>query len=68
MPVVEITLFEGRTIEKKRELVKAVTDAVSKTLNLDPQAIHILLREMKKDQWAVGGSLRSDGSIPTTQK
>lgn len=60
MPFVELTFFEGRSIEEKRELVKSVTDAVSKSLHLPPDAIHVILREMKKDQWAVGGSLRSD--------
>jgi 4-oxalocrotonate tautomerase len=60
MPVIEITFFEGRPIEKKRELVKAVTDAMSRTMDLPPEGIHVILKEVKKDQWAVGGVLRSD--------
>jgi 4-oxalocrotonate tautomerase len=68
MPVVEITFFEGRPIEKKRELVASVTEAVSKSIGVDPEGIHVILREVRRDQWAGGGFLRSDRPAPKPQK
>ena len=63
MPVVEISFFE-RPVEKKRELVKKVTDAVAEVLEVDPEGIYVILREMRRDQWAGGGQLRSDRPAP----
>ena len=31
MPTINIQLFEGRTVEQKRELAKAITEATCKT-------------------------------------
>jgi 4-oxalocrotonate tautomerase len=68
MPIVEITFFEGRPIEKKRQLVKSVTEAVANSIDVDPEGIHVILREVRRDQWAGGGLLRSDQPAPKIQK
>lgn len=68
MPIVEITFFEGRPIEKKRQLVKSVTEAVASSIDADPAGITVILREVRRDQWAGGGNLRSDGPPPKTRK
>lgn len=60
MPIVQIELLEGRTIEQKRTLVKEVTDAICKTLNAKPEAVRIILRDMKFENFANAGVLRSD--------
>lgn len=60
MPIVQIELLEGRTIEQKRALVKEVTDAICKTLNAKPEAVRIILRDMKFENFANAGVLRSD--------
>jgi phenylpyruvate tautomerase PptA (4-oxalocrotonate tautomerase family) len=54
VPIVEITFFEYRPIEKRGELVKADIDAVSKSINVDAEGIHIILHDMRRDQWAGG--------------
>lgn len=42
MPTINIQLFEGRTVEQKRELAKAITEATCKTLKCDPGAVDII--------------------------
>lgn len=60
MPIVQIDLLEGRTVDQKRALVKAVTDAICNTVNASPEAVRIILRDMKFENYATAGVLRSD--------
>jgi 4-oxalocrotonate tautomerase len=60
MPIIDIKLFEGRTLEEKRNLVKAITDAVVSSINTKPEDVRITLEEMDKRNHAVGGVLAVD--------
>lgn len=55
MPFVEITMIEGRAPEKKRELLKRVTDAVEESIGAPRQSIRVVIREVPGEHWAVGG-------------
>ena len=33
MPILQVEILKGRTLEQKREMVRKVTDAVTETLN-----------------------------------
>ena len=60
MPTVQIEMLEGRTIEQKRELAKKVTLAVMESVNVPADAVKVIIREMKKENYAEGGVLRCD--------
>ncbi len=60
MPYVTISLKEGRTIEQKRALAKAVTEAVVRTLDSKPEAVHIVLHDEPAANFAHGGVLLAD--------
>jgi 4-oxalocrotonate tautomerase len=60
MPFVTIQIGEGHSIEKKRELAKAVTDALVETLGTQREWVTIHIDEFSRDNWAVGGELHSD--------
>ena len=60
MPIVEIHLLEGRDIEKKRLLVKRVTQAVCDTLGSDPTKVRVILSDMKQHDYSVAGVLHCD--------
>jgi 4-oxalocrotonate tautomerase len=62
VPVVTVQLFEGRTIEQKRRLVKAITDAMVEHADARPDALHVVLQEIPKDNWGRAGVLGSDRS------
>jgi 4-oxalocrotonate tautomerase len=62
MPILQIEILKGRTIEQKREMAKRVTDAVSETLNCPKEAISIIIREMETENFAKAGKLRVDNS------
>ncbi len=60
MPTIRVEMFEGRNPEQKREFVKAVTEATVKTLGTSPEAVDVVLFEIKKSDWASGGVLWSE--------
>jgi 4-oxalocrotonate tautomerase len=60
MPYVTIILREGRSVDQKRELVKAVTDAIVRTVNAKPEAVHIVVHDEPAHNLANGGQLISD--------
>lgn len=60
MPTIRVEMFEGRTPEQKKEFVKAITEATVKTLGTSPEAVDVLLFEIKKSDWATGGVLWSE--------
>lgn len=55
MPLVEITLVEGRSPEKLQALIRAVTTAVQESLGVPRETIRVILREVPATHWAIGG-------------
>lgn len=60
MPIIHVHLIEGRTIDQKRALVKKVTQAVCESVNVQPDAVKIVLNDMAKHDYAVAGELWVD--------
>ena len=60
MSTIQVEMLEGRTLEQKRQMVKEVSEVVSRTINCDKGAVKIIIREMKSKHFAIGGVLISD--------
>jgi 4-oxalocrotonate tautomerase len=60
MPTFHIELFEGRTLEQKREFIQAVTKATCESLGVEPNSVEIILTHVKRENWATGGKLWSE--------
>ena len=60
MPIVHIDLIAGRSQEQLKNMVKDVTDVVSKNTGAPAEHIHVILSEMQKNRYSVGGVLKSD--------
>ncbi|MBS1191399.1 MAG: 4-oxalocrotonate tautomerase [Rhodocyclaceae bacterium] len=55
MPIIEMHLLAGRSVEKKRKAVAAVTAALVETLEVRPEQVRILITEHTDENFAVGG-------------
>ncbi len=64
MPIIEITLIEGRTQDQKQALAKKVTDAVEESLGAPRDTVRIILREVPKHHFAVGGVFKGTPESP----
>ena len=60
MPIIQVHLIKGRTVDQKRKLVANITDAVVKSLDVKNENVRIILQEMAKDDYAVAGALVMD--------
>jgi len=60
MPTIRVEMFEGRTPEQKKNLVKAITQAVVDSLGSKPESVDVILFDIKKTEWATGGELWSE--------
>ena len=60
MPVITIAGNNTITLEKKRELVKKVSEVVSEAYDLPIEAITVLVQPYPKDDIGVAGELLSD--------
>ena len=56
MPYVNIKITrEGATTEQKAELIKGVTDLLTKILGKNPATTIIIIDEIETDNWGIGG-------------
>ncbi len=60
MPTYRVEMFEGRSTEQKKKLVEEVTRVTVEVLGCSPEAVEILITDMKKENWATGGKLWSE--------
>ena len=60
MPFIHVNMFEGRSVDQKRKMVAAMTDAVAKSLEIKPEAVHIIIHEMPKQNFSTAGILASE--------
>jgi 4-oxalocrotonate tautomerase len=55
MPIVQISMIQGRTPEKKEQLIKKVTEAIIEVLNVPADRVRIILNEFPKENLGNGG-------------
>ena len=60
MPMVQITMLQGRTADQKRKIAKRVTDALVEEAGAKREAIVIAFNEVSRESYATGGELMID--------
>lgn len=54
MPIIDVTLVEGRTPAQLRALVTALTDAAVAAIEAPRDSVRVVLREVPSTHWAAG--------------
>ncbi|MDZ7896020.1 MAG: 2-hydroxymuconate tautomerase family protein [Sphingobium sp.] len=55
MPIISVVIGEGRSIEKKRNFIRAITQATVDTLGVRAEQVRVILNETPLDHYAVAG-------------
>lgn len=55
MPMLQVSILEGRTPQQKEELIARLTQTVTETLSVKPESVRILIQEMPKTHWGIAG-------------
>jgi len=66
MPLVTMHMYPGRTPEQKAGVVRGITDAVVRELGVKPESVEVLLIEVPREHWAMGGNLASQPAAVTS--
>jgi 4-oxalocrotonate tautomerase len=54
MPLIEVTLVEGRTPEQLRALISGLTHAASEAVGAPVENVRVVVREVPATHWAAG--------------
>lgn len=54
MPLVEVTIAQGRSAEQIRAMMHEVHEAVLRTVDTQPEHIRVIVREVPWTHWATG--------------
>ena len=55
MPIIQVNIAEGRTVEQKLAAYAAITDAVVRTLDVRPEQVRILIIEVSPENFSIAG-------------
>ncbi len=54
--IIEISMFEGRSVEAKKHLIRLLFERVHQQLNILPQDLEITITETPKHNWGFRGT------------
>ncbi|ORA34608.1 tautomerase family protein [Mycobacterium aquaticum] len=54
MPLVEVTIAQGRSADQIRAMMHEVHEAVLRTVDTQPEHIRVIVREVPRTHWATG--------------
>lgn len=64
MPLIQVTLVEGRTVEQKHALIAALTDAMVESIGTPRDRVRVALYEISSEEWGIGGVPFSQARAP----
>jgi 4-oxalocrotonate tautomerase len=67
MPMVQITMLSGRTVEQKRKIAQRITDVLVEEAGTRREGIMVAFHEVSQENYASGGLLMVD-KMPQQQK
>lgn len=53
--VIEISIFEGRTVEAKKQLIRLLFERIQQTLHVSSQDVEITIFETPQHNWGIRG-------------
>lgn len=59
MPVIIVEMWQGRTLEQKKQLAAGITAEFIK-IGVPAELVEIIFKENPKQNWAVGGKLAEE--------
>jgi 4-oxalocrotonate tautomerase len=60
MPLIQITMLQGRTVDQKRKVAELITDVMVEEAGARREAIVVTFLEVSRESYASGGMLMVD--------
>jgi 4-oxalocrotonate tautomerase len=58
VPVVEVNMWEGRSVEQKEKLIQSITEAFGE-IGVTPEHLTIIIHDIPKTNWGTRGQQAS---------
>ena len=69
MPLIQVTMVQGRTIEQKHALIRSLSASMAETLDVPLERIRVAIYEVTADEWGICGepfsAVRASPTPPT---
>jgi 4-oxalocrotonate tautomerase len=62
MPLIQVTLIEGRSADAKTALIRGLTEAAVHAIGAPRESVRVLLQEIPAHHWGVGGVSKSSSA------
>ncbi|MDD4923690.1 MAG: tautomerase family protein [Dehalococcoidales bacterium] len=59
MPVIIVEMWQGRTLEQKKQLAEGITTEFIK-IGVPAEQVQIIFKDNPKQNWAIGGKLSAE--------
>jgi 4-oxalocrotonate tautomerase len=60
MPLVQVTMLQGRSVDQKRKIAQRITDTMVEEAGARKEAIVVTFVEVSRESYASGGVLMAD--------
>ena len=60
MPLVQVTMLQGRTADQKRKIAQRITDTIVEEAGARREAVVVAFHEVSEESYASGGILMVD--------
>ena len=60
MPLIQVTMLQGRTADQKRKIAQRITDTMVEEAGARREAVIVAFHEVSRDSFASGGVLMVD--------
>lgn len=60
MPIIRVEMVKGRSDEQKKQLAEKLTTSFVESCGGNAEAIHVIITEVEKSDWAVGAEMLSE--------
>ncbi|MBL8628783.1 MAG: 4-oxalocrotonate tautomerase family protein [Rhodospirillaceae bacterium] len=55
MPLIQVSIMQGRSEQQKTDFAAKVTAVACETLDVKPEQVRVLINELPPQNWFVGG-------------
>lgn len=62
--IIEISMFEGRSPEAKRALIRLLYERIRENLGIDPHDVEITIFESPMQNWGIRGVTGDEAALP----
>jgi 4-oxalocrotonate tautomerase len=66
LPIIQVHLLQGRSVEAKRRFAAGATELACRCFDVKPEQVRIIFSDMERENYAIAGVLAADRDKSTS--